>query len=43
MAFMLSGIRTLKTPWKNAHAASQPAMTATNVCEYVNQTNMCRE
>jgi hypothetical protein len=40
---MLSGIRTLKTPPKNLHAASQPSMTAANVWENVNHTNMGRE
>ena len=42
-ALRLSGIRILNTPPKNAHAASQPAITATRVWEYVNHTNMCRE
>ncbi|MDV6286761.1 hypothetical protein [Rhodococcus jostii] len=36
-------MRTLKTPPKKVHAASQPAITAARVCEYVNHTNMCRE
>jgi hypothetical protein len=40
---MLSGIRTLNTPPKNPQAASQPSMTAVNVWENVNHTNMCRE
>ena len=40
---MLSGIRTLKTPPKNRHAASQPSMSASSVWENVNHTNMCRE
>ena len=35
-------ISTLNTAPKNAHAASQPAITAVCVWEYVNQTNMCR-
>jgi hypothetical protein len=39
----LSGISTLNTPPKNSHAASQPAITAVNVWEYVNHTNMCRD
>ena len=33
----------MKTPPKNRHAASQPSMTASNVWENVNHTNMCRE
>ena len=41
--FILSGMKTLKTPPKNAQAASQPSMTAVRVWENVNHTNMCRE
>ena len=33
----------MNTPPKNSHAASQPAIIATNVWEYVNHTNMCRD
>jgi hypothetical protein len=43
MVDMLSGMSTRKQPPKNAHAASHPAMTASNVWEKVNHTNMCRE
>ena len=43
IGFMLSGTRTLNTPPKNRHAASQPATTASNVVANVNHTNMCRE
>lgn len=36
-------MRTLNTPPKNSHAASQPSITAARVWENVNHTNMCRE
>ena len=39
---MLSGISVLKTPPKNAQAASQPAITASVVCWNVNHTKQCR-
>ncbi len=38
-----SGMSTLNTPPKNAHAASQPAITASRVWAKVSHTNMCRE
>jgi hypothetical protein len=43
IGFMLSGMMTLKTPPKNAHAASQPAITASSVSEYVSHMNWWRE
>ena len=36
IGFMLSGTRTLNTPPKNRHAASQPATIASNVVANVN-------
>lgn len=42
-ALRLSGPSTLYTPPKYAHAASQPAIAAVSVWEYVNHTNMCRD
>ena len=43
IAAMLSGMTTLKTPPKNAHAASNPAITAARSWRKVSHTNMCRE
>jgi hypothetical protein len=40
---MLSGISTRKTPPKKPHAASQPAIIASSICENDSHTNMCRE
>ncbi len=39
----LSGIITANTPPKNAHAASHPAITSSNVSRWHSHTNMCRE
>ena len=39
----LSGITVAKTPPKNAHAASNPSITACVVCRNVNHTKQCRE
>jgi hypothetical protein len=35
IVFMLSGMITLKTPAKNAHAASNPAITSSRVWRWV--------
>jgi len=43
IAEALSGTRTLNTPPKNTHAASQPAITAARVWVKESHTNMCRE
>jgi hypothetical protein len=40
---MLSGISTAKIPLKNAHAASQPAITAAVVWVKLSHTKQCRE
>jgi len=42
MVFMLSGITTANTPPKNAHAASNPAITASSAWECDNHTKQCR-
>ena len=42
IAAMLSGIRVAKIPPKNAHAASQPSITAWVVSAKVIHTKQCR-
>ena len=42
MADMLSGMRVANTPPKKAHAASQPAITASVVWEKLTHTKQCR-
>ena len=40
---MLSGITTLNTPPKNAHASSNPSITVSKVWPNDNHTKQCRE
>ncbi len=40
---MLSGMTTLNTPPKNAHAASHPAITVAVVCVKLSHTKVCLE
>ena len=42
MAEVLSGMTTAKTPWKKAHAASKPAITASVVWRKLSHTKQCR-